>query len=69
MLGRLFVIVGGLIVLALSVALVGPHFVDWTSYRAEFEREATAVLGRRVTVEGEVTARILPFPSSPSPMW
>ncbi len=63
MLGRLFVIVGGLIVLALSVALVGPHFVDWTSYRAEFEREATAVLGRRVTVEGEVTARILPFPS------
>ena len=49
--------------LALTAALVGPHFVDWTSYRADFEREATAVLSRRVTVEGDVTARILPFPS------
>ena len=56
-------IIGGLFVLALTAALVGPHFVDWTSYRADFEREATAVLGRRVTVEGDVTARILPFPS------
>ena len=40
MLIRLFVIVGGLIVLALTVALVGPYFVDWTSYRADFERQA-----------------------------
>ncbi len=62
-LARLFVIVGGLFVLALTTALVGPYFVNWTSYRADFEREATAILGRRVTVEGGVTARILPFPS------
>nr|WP_149757620.1 AsmA-like C-terminal region-containing protein [Mesorhizobium albiziae] len=60
---RLFVIVGGLIVLVLTAALVGPYFVNWTSYRADFEREATAILGRRVTVEGGVTARLLPFPS------
>lgn len=63
MLIRLFVIVGGLIVLALTVALVGPYFVDWTSYRADFERQASAILGRQVTVEGEAEARILPFPS------
>ena len=62
-LARLFVIVGGLIVLALTAALVGPYFVDWTSYRADFEREASAILGRKVTVEGEATARLLPFPS------
>jgi uncharacterized protein involved in outer membrane biogenesis len=62
-LARLFVIVGGLIVLALTVALVGPYFVNWTSYRADFEREASAILGRKVTVEGGVAARILPFPS------
>ncbi|QPC88174.1 AsmA family protein [Mesorhizobium sp. NBSH29] len=60
---RVFVIVGGLLVLVLSAALVGPHFVDWTSYRAQFERESSALLGRRVTVEGGVTARLLPFPS------
>ena len=63
MLARLFVIVGGLVVLALTLALVGPYFVNWTSYRADFEREASAILGRNVTVEGGVTARILPFPS------
>ena len=52
-----------MIVLALTVVLVAPYFVDWTSYRAEFEREASRILGRRVTVAGEATARLLPFPS------
>ncbi len=63
MLARLFVIVGSLLVLVLCAALVGPYFIDWTSYRADFEREASAILGRKVTVEGEATARLLPFPS------
>ncbi|MDW6020713.1 AsmA family protein [Mesorhizobium sp. BAC0120] len=63
MLARLFVIFGGLLVLALTLALVGPYFVDWTSYRADFEREASAILGRNVTVQGHATARLLPFPS------
>ena len=63
MLARLFVIFGGLFVLALCAALLGPYFVDWTSYRADFEREASAILGRKVTVEGDATARLLPFPS------
>jgi len=62
-LARLFVIIGGLFVLALTTALVAPYFVDWSSYRADFEREASAVLGRKVTVHGEATAKILPFPS------
>ncbi|WP_274628375.1 AsmA family protein [Arvimicrobium flavum] len=63
MLGRLFVLIGGLLVLALTAALVGPYFIDWTNYRADFEREASAILGRKVTVRGEATARLLPFPS------
>ncbi|EHK55911.1 hypothetical protein MAXJ12_17123 [Mesorhizobium alhagi CCNWXJ12-2] len=52
-----------MIVLALTAALVGPYLVDWTSYRADFEREASAILGRKVTVEGDASARLLPFPS------
>ncbi|BCG87536.1 hypothetical protein MesoLj113c_36460 [Mesorhizobium sp. 113-3-9] len=63
MLARLFVIFGGLFVLVLCAALVGPYFVDWTGYRAQFEREASAILGRKVTVQGDATARLLPFPS------
>jgi len=63
MLARLFVIVGGLLVLVLLAALAVPPFIDWTGYRADFEREASAILGRKVTVRGDATARLLPFPS------
>ena len=63
MLARLFVFFGGLLVLALTAALVAPYFIDWTGYRTEFEREASAILGRSVTVKGDATARLLPFPS------
>ena len=63
MLARVFVFVGSLIVLALIAALVGPYFIDWTSYRADFERQASAILGGEVKVNGAARARILPFPS------
>ncbi|MDX8459543.1 AsmA family protein [Mesorhizobium humile] len=63
MLARLFVIFGGLFVLVLCAALVVPYFIDWTGYRGDFEREASAILGRKVTVKGDATARLLPFPS------
>jgi len=63
MLVRLFVFFGSLVVLALCAALVGPYFVDWTSYRSDFEREASAILGRKVEVRGDAEARLLPFPS------
>ncbi|MBB5702691.1 uncharacterized protein involved in outer membrane biogenesis [Ochrobactrum daejeonense] len=61
--GRIFVIVGGLLVLLLTAALIVPPFVDWSGYRADFEREATRILGRPVKVAGDVSARLLPFPS------
>ncbi|WP_319568179.1 AsmA family protein [Cohaesibacter marisflavi] len=48
--------------LALVIALVGPLFVDWTSYRAAFEREATIALGQPVHVLGAADMQILPMP-------
>ena len=50
-------------VLALFVALIGPYFVDWSSYRQDFEREASRILGQRVQVLGSAEARLVPFPS------
>ncbi len=44
-------------------ALIGPYFIDWTSYRADFEREAARILGHPVKVRGGADARLLPFPS------
>jgi len=62
-LARAFVAIGGLVVLALLAALVAPLFIDWTNYRQDFEREASLILGRKVTVAGTASARLIPFPS------
>jgi uncharacterized protein involved in outer membrane biogenesis len=40
-----------------------PPFVDWSNYRADFEREASRILGQEVRVNGSADARLLPFPS------
>ncbi|MCP4999476.1 MAG: AsmA family protein [Hyphomicrobiales bacterium] len=49
--------------MALFAALIGPYFIDWSSYRQDFEREAGRILGQRVQVLGEADARLVPFPS------
>ncbi|AGA64651.1 hypothetical protein B488_06590 [Liberibacter crescens BT-1] len=38
-------------------------FIDGTDFRSNFERQASIILGKRVVVHGNVSARILPFPS------
>ncbi|TCD15208.1 AsmA family protein [Oricola cellulosilytica] len=58
----MFVIFGGLVALALIAALVAPYFINWSVYRDQFEREASRLLGQPVTVAGDATARLLPFP-------
>ena len=49
--------------LALTAALVVPPFFHWDKFRHDFEVEAGRILGRPVTVKGDVSARLLPFPS------
>ncbi|GEO86803.1 MULTISPECIES: AsmA family protein [Alphaproteobacteria] len=63
MLGRILVFLGGLLVVALFAALLAPLFVDWTDFRKDFESQASRILGKKVSVHGEVKARLLPFPS------
>ncbi|MCQ1852405.1 AsmA family protein [Neorhizobium galegae] len=63
MLGRILLAFGGLVVVALFTALLAPLFVDWASLRVSFEEQASRILGKKVTVHGNVDARILPFPS------
>lgn len=55
--------IGSLVVVALFTALLAPFFLDWSSFRTEFENQASRILGKKVTVHGRVDARILPFPS------
>ncbi len=51
------------IILALVTALVGPFFVDWGSYRTEFESEVARLTGLEVRVAGPIDVRLLPTPT------
>jgi large subunit ribosomal protein L24 len=51
------------LILALVTALVGPLFVDWSSYRGEFETHAKALTGLDLRITGAIDARLLPTPS------
>ena len=52
------------IILALVAALVGPHFVDWTQYRATFETRGDASSpAMPVRIGGAIDVRILPTPT------
>lgn len=57
------VAIGGLVVAVLFAALLAPFVLDWSNFRVEFEQQASRVLGKKVSVHGEVDARLLPFPS------
>ncbi len=47
----------------LFAALIAPFFINWDSYRANFEHEATRILGHPVHVGGASHVSILPSPS------
>jgi uncharacterized protein involved in outer membrane biogenesis len=51
------------VILALVAALVGPHFVNWSDYRAVFEEHAGKAIGAPVRIAGKIDARLLPIPS------
>ncbi len=52
-----------MIVVVLFTALLAPWFIDWTRYKADFEREASRVIGQPVQVKGAANLRLLPLPS------
>src|SRR5262245_23772700 len=45
------------------MAPVGPLFIDWGSYRAEFEIRASRLTGLDFRVTGAIDARLLPTPT------
>ena len=56
-------ILGGLVVVALFAALIGPYFINWNDYKGTFEAEAEKILGQPVRVVGTASATLLPLPS------
>ena len=52
-----------MIVGLLLAALVGPFLIDWNSFRPNFERYASGVLGQPVRIVGDAQLRLLPAPT------
>ena len=50
------------LIVTLTAALVGPHFVDWSRQRGLIEAQLSRVLGDPVTIRGAIDLQLLPTP-------
>jgi len=55
-------VLAALLILCLSVALVGPYFVDWNGQRDLIARQLSEALGEKVTIGGAIDLKLLPTP-------
>ncbi|WP_108881276.1 AsmA family protein [Anderseniella sp. Alg231-50] len=55
-------ILGILIILVAGALGVGPLLVNWNSYKADFQRQTSLLIGRQVSIDGPVTVRLFPWP-------
>lgn len=56
-------ILGILLIIAAGVLGLGPYFVNWETHKSEFQRQASLLTGRDVTISGPLTVRLFPWPS------
>ena len=56
-------ILGILVIIAAAVLALGPFFINWNDHKAEFQRQASLLTGRDVTIGGPITVRLFPWPS------
>ena len=54
--------VGIALVLVIVGLLSAPFVIDWNSYRASIEDYGRKLTGRQLTVSGNISARIFPWP-------
>jgi hypothetical protein len=54
--------IGFVLIAAAAAALFAPLYVDWNTYRAEFEDYGRQVTGRDVSIEGPIEVRLFPWP-------
>ncbi len=60
--GRLLATLATILILVLGAAFAVPAFVDWTAYRSGIEKTASAILGRKVSILGDIDIVLLPEP-------
>ena len=60
--GRILATLATMLILLLAAAFAVPAFVDWNSYRSAIENTASGVLGRKVSILGDIGIELLPEP-------
>ena len=55
-------IVAVALVAVMSIALVAPYLIDWSTQRGEIEARLSAITGADVSLTGPVELRVLPTP-------
>ena len=55
----------GLVIVALlaGAALLAPSVIDWNRYKPEIAAQVQAATGRALTIDGDISARLLPAPA------
>ena len=53
---------GILLVTVVAALLLAPLVIDWNGYRADLENYGRKLTGRDVTISGDITARLFPWP-------
>jgi uncharacterized protein involved in outer membrane biogenesis len=61
-LGRLLATLATILILLLGAAFALPAFVDWNRYRSGIEKTASALLGQKVSILGDIDIVLLPQP-------
>ena len=51
------------VIVAIAAALAAPAYVDWSDWRANFERHASSLIGAPVRIRGNIEATLLPTPA------
>lgn len=60
---KILIGLAALLILLMIAVVAAPSLIDWTSYRQEIARQASALTGRTVTIEGPVDFSLLPTPT------
>ena len=60
--GRLLATFATILILILGAAFALPAFVDWNGYRSSIENTASALLGQKVSILGDISIVLLPEP-------
>jgi uncharacterized protein involved in outer membrane biogenesis len=61
-LGRLLATLATILILLLGAAFALPAFVNWNGYRSGIEKAASALLGQKVSILGDIDIALLPQP-------